>query len=81
MKKIIFIIVLISQIGCAKFSPGSCVQNVNDGFIWRITEVGIKGYKIQGWFDGKWGLVVDASFSILDECVKITCPFSTKIVQ
>jgi hypothetical protein len=48
--------------GCAKFQEGDCIQNVKDGFVWRIIEVHLDRYTMQGWFDGKWGLVVDSTF-------------------
>jgi hypothetical protein len=73
-----------SIIGCTKFSEGDCIQHVGDGFIWSITEVRLRTYTVQGWFDGKWGLPVDESagtFDSLGRYVKISCPFSTQTLQ
>jgi len=64
--------------GCAKFRHGDCIQNVKDGYIWRITAVHFKTYTVQGWSNGKWGLPVDESAALFDSrYVKISCPFST----
>ena len=78
-KKIIFLLAVISLTGCAKFSEGDCLQNVKDGFIWRVSKVHFYKYTVQGWFDGKWGLSVDGPFDTFDShYVKISCSFSTQ---
>jgi hypothetical protein len=77
-----FLVLVTSVSGCAKFREGDCIQNVEDGFIWRITAVHFNRYTMQGWFDGKWGLPVDGSFDTFDSgYVKISCPFSTQTLQ
>jgi hypothetical protein len=67
--------------GCRKFSEGECVQNVRDGYIWRITEVSFYNkYTVQSWTNGKWGTPVEGSNLNLDSgYVKVPCPFSTQM--
>lgn len=78
----IFLALVTSVTGCAKFRDGDCIQNVKDGHIWRITAVHFKTYTVQGWFNGKWGLPVDESVGPVDSrYVKISCPFSTQTLQ
>jgi hypothetical protein len=75
-------VMALCVVGCAKFSEADCIQNVKDGFTWRITKVHFNKYTVQGWFDGKWGQSVDGPFSTFDsQYVKVTCPFSTQMVQ
>jgi len=79
---LLILIVLISLFGCAKFKEGECIQNTSDGTIYRITAVHYREYRLQGWFDGKWGLPVDSTFDTFDSrYVKVTCPFSEKTLQ
>jgi len=80
---LLFILLLT---GCAKFDAGDCIQNVNDAFIWRIIDVinvPIRQYKMQGLYDGKWGLPVNGDVQIFDgdRYVKVTCPFSTQALH
>ena len=68
--------------GCGKFKAGNCIQHVKDGFIYRITNVSLMGgYTVQGWYDGKWGVPVDASDLSFANYVQISCPFSTKTLR
>ena len=79
VRKLILLFAVTSLIGCAKFREGDCIQNVKDGFIWRITKVHFNKYVVQGWFNGKWGLSEDGPFYTFDSrYVKISCPFSTQ---
>lgn len=79
---LLFLIVIISLLGCAKFKEGECIQNTSDGTIWRVTAVHYKEYTLQGWFDGKWGRSVNGPFNTFDSrYVKVACPFSEKTVQ
>ena len=79
---LVFLFVISTVTGCAKFSEADCIQNLKDGFIWRITKVHFNKYTVQGWFHGKWGQSVDGPFSTFDsEYVKISCPFSTQTLQ
>ncbi len=86
MYKLILILALIASFaGCAKFKEGDCIQDTEDGYIWRITKVGGSEYTMQGWLAGKWGLAVNRSFGTYDSrdsrYVKISCPFSTQTLQ
>ena len=67
--------------GCRKFNEGECVQNVRDGYIWRITEISFYNkYSVQGWTNGKWGTPVeDSNLNLNSGYVKVTCPFSTQM--
>ena len=68
--------------GCAKFKEGDCIQNLEDGYIWRIASVETGKYILQGWVDGKWGLPVDGPFNIFSSrYVKIQCPFTTETIR
>jgi hypothetical protein len=79
---LLFSIIVISLLGCAKFKEGECIQNTSDGTIYRITAVHYREYTLQGWFDGKWGREVSGPFKTFDSrYVKVTCPFSEKMVQ
>ena len=84
MLRAIFVLLVLqlALAGCRKFRDGECIQNVNDGFIWRIATVGSDKYTMQGWNDGRWGLPVDGAFDIFESSryVKISCPFSTETV-
>ena len=74
-------IFLTSLTGCAKFKEGNCIQNPEDGYVWRITSVKRGKYMLQNWVDGKWGLSVDGPFSIFDSrYIKISCPFTTEAI-
>ena len=82
MFRILVFVLLVSLTGCAKFKEGECIQNPRDGFVWRITKVGIRKYVLQGWFDGEWGQPVDASFSEYDSrYIKVSCPFTTQTIH
>ena len=83
MRRLVLVLSLLAfLIGCAKFSEGDCIQNTKDGYIWRITKVGITQYTTQGWVESKWGLPVAASFNTYDSVyVKIACPFSSQTVK
>lgn len=82
LRFVLILPLLASLIGCAKLSEGDCIQNTKDGYIWRITKVGITQYTMQGWSEGKWGLPVASSFNSYDSGhVKIACPFSVKTIQ
>lgn len=83
MYRLILILALVASFaGCAKFKEGDCIQNTKDGYIWRITRVGVSEYTMQGWLDGKWGVAANGSFDTFDSrYVKISCPFSTQTLQ
>ena len=79
---LVFLLLGVFLGGCAKFGEGDCIQNVNDGHVWRITAVHFNKYTAQGWFDGKWGLLVDFPFDLLNSSyVKIPCPFSNQTLE
>jgi hypothetical protein len=80
---LLFSIVFISLLGCAKFKEGECIQNTYDGTIYRITAVHYREYTLQVWFDGKWGRPVNWPFNTFDSryVKKVTCPFSEKMIQ
>lgn len=79
---LIFLLLVTSVGGCAKYREGDCIQDVKDGYIWRIAAVHFNRYTMQGWSDGKWGLPVNGSFDTFDSrYVKISCPFSTQTLQ
>ena len=82
MFRMMMFALLVSLTGCAKFKAGDCIQNPQDGFVWRITKVGTSKYILQGWFDGKWGEPVEGSFSLFDSrYINISCPFSDKSLR
>ena len=35
---------LASLVGCAKFKEGDCIQNIEAGYIWRITAVKVRPF-------------------------------------
>ena len=72
---------VVALTGCRKFGEGECVQNVRDGYIWRITEISFYNkYAVQSWTNGKWGTPVDASnLNLNSGYVKVPCPFSTQM--
>jgi hypothetical protein len=72
---------IASLTGCRKFSEGECVQNVRDGYIWRITEIRFYNrYTVQSWTNGKWGTPVeDSNLNLNSGYVKVPCPFSTQM--
>jgi hypothetical protein len=69
--------------GCSPdYKAGDCIQNPQDGYIWRITAVEFGKYTAQGWVDGKWGLNVPMDSDVpKGRYVKVQCPFSTGVVQ
>jgi len=74
--------VLFATTDCSRYKAGDCVQNTRDGFIWRITETSQTSTTVQGWFDGKWGIPVEAPKDLFaSHYVKIECPLSTKTVK
>ena len=81
VRSFLIVLVLASSVtGCTKFKEGDCIQHVNEGWVWRIIAVHYRKYTMQGWFDGEWGINVEASSSNYNSrYVKISCPFSTKI--
>ena len=80
--RFVAVLVLFSLSGCAKFEAGDCIQNPQDGFVYRVTKVMGMKYQLQGWFNGKWGLSVDGPTSTFDSrYIKITCPFATEVIK
>lgn len=69
--------------GCSPdYQPGDCIQNTQDGYIWRITTVEFGKYTAQGWANGKWGLNVPVDSNIPKaRYVKVQCPFSAEVLQ
>ena len=75
---------IVALTGCANYRAGDCVQNIDDGYIWRITEVHLRQYTVQGWQDqdGAWGLPGELLFRVIDSAyVQIPCPFSTEVIE
>lgn len=81
VKSFIMVLVLASSVtGCTKFKESDCIQHVDKGWVWRITEVHFRKYTMQAWFDGEWGKNVEASSSKYNSrYVKIFCPFSIQV--
>jgi hypothetical protein len=69
--------------GCKRFEAGECVQNVRDGYVWRIiSDSWIDGYSAQGWVNGKWGVPLKGNLPISrNDHVKVPCPFSQKMIE
>ena len=69
--------------GCSSdYQAGDCIQNPEDGYIWRITAVEFGKYTAQGWVNGKWGLTVPMGPDVpKGRYVKVQCPFSTEVLQ
>ena len=68
--------------GCAEYRAGDCLQHVQSGDVWRVTRSsGADGYSAQGWFDGKWGVVIRGPGFDSDSYVKIECPFTTHMTK
>ena len=69
--------------GCSPgYQPGDCIQNPQDGYIWRITAVEFGKYTAQGSANDKWGLNVPMDSNIPKaRYVKVQCPFSTEVLQ
>ena len=83
------VVILLTGIACSRYKAGDCVQHTRDGFIWRITDAGLRGYEMQGWFPmrgtrGTWGLVVSAEdipgFPG-SAYVKVACPQSADTLR
>ncbi len=78
----LFLLALIVFAGCADYHAGDCIQNSEDGYIYRVTAVRFSKYTVQGWLDKKWGIPTEASAEMFrGRYVKITCPFSTVVLR
>jgi hypothetical protein len=82
---VLFFVVASFLAGCGtKLREGECIQNTLDGFVWRIVDVEWGKCTVQGWYDGKWGLLVSEQCGLFDHrrgYIKIQCPFSNKIIH
>jgi len=83
--RLLLLLLLIASLllfGCAKFKEGECIQDTSKGTILRVTAVQYTEYKVQAWFERKWGVPVHVPFTAYASGhVKLTCPLSEKTIQ
>jgi hypothetical protein len=79
---ILLLTISLTACGQSKYYEGECIQNVGDGFVWRIVKMGFSKCTVQGWFGKKWGIPVTEACGVLDDSqyVKVRCPSSEEIL-
>jgi len=61
-----FVVYSIVNSYTGKFSPGDCVKNIKDDYIWIVNNYSNGKYYLMGWQGTSWGNRVEMEKSVLE---------------
>ena len=95
--KLLLLTSIVALTGCSNYRAGDCFQDVEDGMIWRITDVGLREFSAQiwadpqnSWYSGKTEFKRDlvdillfrlTFFDNSEYHVPLPCPFSDLVIS